>query len=157
VLGISMGGHGALMFALNNPGTFASVSALSPPIYTVESVKAFYDSFLWSLLLPIEDMWGEFDVQRIAKRNLYLRWRSPGDLHGSRLLLAWGDQEDPEFVSDCVRFHEHLLSHHIPHTVLPFHGDHDWKSWVPVVLETLRRQLPGPVRVPAQAGAPKAD
>jgi enterochelin esterase-like enzyme len=144
VMGISMGGHGALMFALHEPGSFSSVSAISPPIYTAESVKAFYDNLLWHFLLPIEDMWGPYDAKRVAERSVYNRWRSPADLNGIRLLIAWGKEEDPEFVRDCTQFNHYLNERQIPHTALNFPGGHEWKAWVPVVLEALRRQLPSP-------------
>ncbi len=138
VIGISMGGYGALMMALREPGAFSSVAALSAPIYTAESVKPFYDSWLWNLLLPIEDIWGPYDPSKIATRDLHLQWHSNADLHGSRLLLAWGDQDLPNLRAGNERLHQHLTEHGIAHEAVLFRGGHKWASWTTVVLDALR-------------------
>jgi enterochelin esterase-like enzyme len=141
VMGVSMGGYGALMFALREPGTFASVTAISAPIYTPESVKAFYETTLWRMLLPIESIWGPFDEKAVASRNLYQHWRKPEDLHGSQLLLAWGDQEDDDMVLNNQRFDQHLLKQGISHKKIVYHGAHDWEAWSPVIVQALTQQL----------------
>jgi enterochelin esterase-like enzyme len=141
VMGNSMGGYGALMYSLYEPGRFASVTALSAPVYTTEGVKHVYEDSLLRLVLPIEEIWGPYNPNSVAKRDLYRRWKSAEDLHGARLFLAWGDAEDADMIADNERLHAYLQQQGIPHQALVFHGEHAWKDWAPAILAALRQQV----------------
>jgi enterochelin esterase-like enzyme len=151
IMGNSMGGYGALMYSLYEPGVFTSVTALSAPVYTSEKVKQVYNgSLLVGLVLPIEEIWGPYDANAVAQRDLFRRWQTPEDLHGARLFLAWGDKEDPDVIADNQHLHEHLERQGIPHEFLVFHGEHAWKDWAPAIVTALRKQVSGSSALPAK-------
>ncbi|XP_052784479.1 S-formylglutathione hydrolase-like [Mya arenaria] len=66
IFGHSMGGHGALICALKNPGKFKSVSAFAPisnPIKAPWGIKAFT-----GYLGPEQAKWKEYDATELAKQ-----------------------------------------------------------------------------------------
>lgn len=140
VIGISMGGYGAMSFAKAAPHQFATVTAISPPIFSQAKVKDFYESFWWSLLLPIEEIWGRYDAARIAKNDPFVQWSTPASSR-ARLLLAWGSEESTSTRSDLSRFSEHLDQANIEHDRIVFPGGHKWKAWAPVLVQALNQQL----------------
>ena len=54
---------------------------------------AFQDSFWWGIFVPTERIWGKPDRKKIERSDLFLRWRTQADLHRSRLLVTWGNQD----------------------------------------------------------------
>lgn len=143
VVGVSMGAYGAFMSVLRNPGLFASAASLSGPIYTAETVKGFYESWFWGFIVPTERIWGPYDPAAIATRDLYRQWTKPEDLHGTRVLIAWGSQDDEDIRKSGELFDAHLTRARIPHRTIRFDGGHDWVSWTPVLLDTLAWQVNG--------------
>jgi len=142
VMGVSMGGYGALRFALLEPETFASASALSAPIFDTDRMLEFRDSFWIGLLIPVDRIWGE-DKRRdsVARDDLFVRWQAPADLHGLHLLTAWGSGDREGIVRSNRRFREHLQQHGIPHVSFEFEGPHKWTAWIPAIERALREQL----------------
>lgn len=142
VMGISMGGYGALRFALKNPELFSSVTALSAPILDSQQMLNFRDSFWWGLVVPVGRIWGkDNDVSVVARDDLFLQWTRPADLGGRRLRIAWS-QDDRRSVADTSRhFREHLAKHGIPHSWEVFPGEHEWDAWVPALERSLAVQL----------------
>ena len=66
IFGHSMGGHGALVCALRQPGRYRSVSALAPicaPVQVPWGRKAF-----GGYLGPDEAAWGEWDASQLVRR-----------------------------------------------------------------------------------------
>jgi S-formylglutathione hydrolase len=71
IMGHSMGGHGALVCALRNPGQYRSVSALAPitaPARCPWGRKAFS-----GYLGPDEDGWSAFDASALVARQPFQR------------------------------------------------------------------------------------
>ncbi len=141
LLGNSMGGYGALSFSLHEPGYFSTVTAISPPIHDTASMKQSAGRSIWRLFLPIDEIWGTADPSRVQRKSVFQAWKSPQALNGSRLLLAWGSEEDTALVNNNEQLHQHLVDHGIDHDVIRYVGGHDWESWSPVILEALRRNL----------------
>lgn len=142
LLGISMGGHGALRFALLEPDRFASVAAISAPILDTERIVALRAKRWWRLLVPMERIWGPLDDRaRIESEDLFRRWTAPRDLGGLRLILSWGTEDWPGIRAANERFRAHLEAHGIPHAALVYEGRHLWISWAPVLERILRLQL----------------
>jgi enterochelin esterase-like enzyme len=150
VMGISMGGFGALRFALLAPEHFSTVTALSAPIFDSEQMLDFRNSFWFGLIVPIRRIWGEPDREQLAEEDLYLRWTRQPDLRGLRLMLAWADHDKSQILEANVKFRAHLNAHGIVHESQVFAGKHDWKSWTPVLERALHVQL----AEPAQAASP---
>lgn len=142
VMGISMGGYGALRFALLDGDRFASVTAISAPILDTEAMMSLANEGFIRFVVPVERIWGPGDdPEEVGQADLFLRWTEPADLAGLRLVLAWGDRDRDRIVESNERFHAHLEEHGIAHEAFVFDGDHDWTAWTPAIMRALRLQL----------------
>lgn len=149
VMGVSMGGYGALRFAFLEPGLFSTATAISAPIMDTEHMLDFSRSFWLRLFIPTKKIWGRPSRAQIEKQDLFLRWTSQRDLKGVRLMLSWGNDDRGRIQTSSAKFHQHLASHGIEHVSFVYDGGHNWKSWSPVIERALRIQL-------REAGAEKA-
>ncbi|MCA9616562.1 MAG: hypothetical protein KC586_27580 [Myxococcales bacterium] len=142
VMGVSMGAHGSLRFALDHGDRFASVSALSGPVFDSQQMMDFTENRLYATLIPTHRVFGPADPDRVAREDIFLRWESPEDV-GPSLFLAWGT-EDREAIRDLnARFTAHLSEHGIDHHAEEYVGIHGWVDWAPVIERALRYQLAG--------------
>lgn len=142
VMGASMGGAGTLRFALNRPALWASATLISAPILDTARMVDFVRNPLFVPILPTDRIWGPADdLERIRRDDPYLRWTTQEDLQGLRVMLAWGARDRGGIVESSEAFSAHLTAHGIAHERLVFDGDHSWRSWTPVILEALRRQV----------------
>ncbi len=156
VMGISMGGHGALRFAQLEHRSFASATIISGAILDTDKMIEFSQSFLVKLFVPVERIWGPTDHRaRIAEQDIFLRWRGPADLKGVRLQLAWGDADRGGIAEANQRFAAHLDAHHIPYRKLIFPGGHKWTSWAPVLPELIARAVAPRPRASPLAASPR--
>ncbi len=143
VMGVSMGGNGALRFAHHRPDTFSTVAALSGPVMSTEQMVSFTNDRLLSIIIPMHRIFGPAAPRsRIEADDLFLRWTSPEETHMRSIVLAWGRQDRAAIIQGSRAFHRHLESHHIPHEAWEYDGGHNWRSWTPVILRALRVQLP---------------
>lgn len=146
VAGASMGGHGALRFALFEPGRFASVATLSGLILDTDGVHRFAESFFGRFLLPFERIWGPIeDVERIERTDVFRRWRSQADLQGMRLMVGWAERDRREIIETNEQFRRHLVASRIEHDHVVFEGRHSWKAWRPVISQVLRFAIWGSI------------
>ncbi len=142
VMGASMGGAGTLRFALNRPAMWASATMISAPILDTEQMVSFVRNPLFVPLVPTDRIWGPAgDLDRIRHDDPYLRWDSPEALGGMRLMLAWGDRDRGAIQESGAAFAAHLEARGVSFERLVYEGDHSWRSWTPVILEALRRQV----------------
>jgi len=142
VMGVSMGGYGALRFALLEPASFASVSALSAPIFDTQRMLEMRDSFWFRMAVPVDRIWGEDPpLSQVQQDDLFLRWRSQEDLRGLQLLLAWGSDDRDGIIASNRKFDAHLTAHAIDHIGVEFQGPHKWTAWTPVIARALREQV----------------
>lgn len=148
VMGISMGGYGAMRYAFLEPRHFSSVTAISAPIFDTDQMLSFRSSFWWGVIVPIERIWGQGVRSEVEQDDLYLRWRRQSDLRGLDLMLAWGDSDKDEIISTNRRFHAHLERQKIVHESQVFPGGHDWDAWRPVISRAISLQV-------ATGGAPR--
>lgn len=142
VMGVSMGAHGSLRLALDHGDRFASVSALSGPIFDSEQMLDFTDNRLYSILIPTHRVFGPADPQRVAREDIFLRWQSPEDV-GPSVFLAWGTEDRAGIRDLNARFSTHLEEHGIDHHAEEYVGIHGWVDWAPVIERALRFQLAG--------------
>ena len=145
VMGVSMGGYGSLRLAMDRPGHFASVTALSAPIFNTEQMMNFANDRMTQLFIPVHRIWGPANEREIRGRDPFLVWRRPADLHGMKLALHWGSEDREGIKATNVRLHEHLERQGIPHIAAEYQGNHSWVSWSPVIQQAMRDQL-GPAR-----------
>lgn len=140
VMGVSMGAHGALRLALDRPGSFATVSALSGPIFDSAQMLEFTDNRLYAMFIPTHRIFGPPNPERVAREDLFLRWSAPSDV-GASVFLAWGT-EDREGIRDLnARFSRHLRERSIDHHAEEYVGIHGWVDWAPVIERALRFQI----------------
>lgn len=153
MMGVSMGGAGALSFALAQPEAWRSVSVISAPIFDVDDVRELYGSFWINVFVPVEDIWGPFDCANSPQRDVYARWRSNADMGPFSLLVTWGSRDRQQIRETSLRFQEHLKQHGITAHSFEFEGDHSWASWREVFPVVLRQQIPlAPANVIATSG-----
>jgi len=142
VMGVSMGGHGTLRFAVSRPDLFKTASALSAPIFDVASATEFMNNFWLRLFVPVDSIWpGSRDPAAMAKRDLYHRFKKDADRKGVKLLLAWAAGDRQGIIDTNRKFQKHLKKHNITHTAFEFEGGHNWVSWSPVIQRVLREQV----------------
>lgn len=142
VMGVSMGAHGSLRFALDHGHRFASVSALSGPVFDSEQMMDFTDDRLYATFIPTHRVFGPADPRRVANEDIFLRWASPSDV-GLRIFLAWGTEDREAIRALNARFTEHLADRGIAHHAEEYEGIHGWVDWAPVIERALRYQLAG--------------
>lgn len=143
VMGVSMGGSGAIRFALHRPAQWASATFISAPLLDTDQMIDVARNPLFVPIIPMDRIWGPTsDRDRIAMDDPFVRWRDPEALGGLRIMVAWGNRDRGPIVSTSARFHRHLRRHGVPHEHLEFEGDHSWRSWTPVVIEALHRMVP---------------
>jgi len=142
VMGISMGGHGALRFGLKRPDMFSTITALSAPIFDTEQMLEFREHFWWGLVVPVGRIWGKSkDRAVMARDDLFVEWSKPEDLSGRRLRVAWATDDRKEVIKTSQKFHAHLQDKHIPHSFEVFPGDHEWDAWMPALERALGVQV----------------
>jgi len=131
LMGISMGGFGALRFAYFASDSFSAVSALSAPIIEREADEKPRISLLVRLLFPLKRIFGEDFKEGFAEQNPYNAWlRDPG-LRKMRLQLIWGADDGGRIRDSNRRFSAHLLHHNVEHDHFEFDGRHRWVDWLP--------------------------
>lgn len=131
LLGISMGGYGAMRFALFEKAMFSSVSVLSAFIISNEKSERAKGSFFLKLLFPIKRIFGKDYKARFHKENFYNTWPNDPELRKLRLQLIWGNNDRPKTKRANESFHQTLLEAGVEHDHFIYSGKHKWASWLP--------------------------
>ncbi len=142
VAGISMGGNGALRWALDHPETFSSVSILSGPIFDAGQMRSFTHSFPFRWLVPVGRIFGPLTDERLQRVDPFQRWQSAADLGATRLFFARGTEDRSGIIETNEAFRVHLERRGIAHRYLVFPGGHRWVDWKPLFPELLRFAIP---------------
>jgi len=128
VAGLSMGGYGALRFALKYPEKFQAAALLSPAIYNPEpptdssarSVKVFAQ--------PGTDGTYSAEVWRAnnypALWDAYLQKKMPVAMY-----VNSGDDDDFFIESEATQFYELLRKNKQPAELRIVNGKHEWSVW----------------------------
>jgi len=141
VMGVSMGAHGALRFALHRPERFASVTALSGPIFDTEQMMSFTQNRLYSTFIPTHRIFGPPSPRsRIEAEDIFLRWDDPDDVEVD-IFFGWATDDRGQIKLLNERFHQHLEERGIPHHAEEFEGGHNWYTWEPVIARAMRYHL----------------
>ncbi len=131
LMGISMGGFGALRFAYFAADSFSSVSAISAPIIEREGDEKPRIPFLIRLLLPIERIFGTDFKNNFARENPYNSWVNDSRLRDMRLQLIWGSEDRDGIRLSNRRLSAHLLKYDKSHDAFEYQGNHKWVAWKP--------------------------
>jgi pimeloyl-ACP methyl ester carboxylesterase len=114
LLGISMGGQGALRIAFRHPDLFPAVAAISPAIEYHELYGQGYN---------VEEL---YDSKEQCRQDTV-----PMHIHPSRYppyIGYWIDPDDQPWYRGCDRLHEKLNALGVPHTIdlTTRAGGHSW-------------------------------
>ncbi len=144
VAGISMGGNGALRFALDHPEMFASVEIISGPILDAAGMKAFVKNGLFRWVAPLDRIFGTAtDPESLRRDDPFQRWQSGADLGRLRLYFARGTEDRKEIIASNEAFRAHVEEHGIPHRYVIFPGGHRWEDWKKLFPDVLRFAVRG--------------
>ncbi len=142
VMGVSMGGSGALRFAHHRPDRFSTVTSISGPVMNTDQMIGFVDNRLYQVVIPTYRIFGPPEPRsRIERDDLYLQWTSLEATGMDRIVLAWGDRDRAQIIEGDHAFDRALREHHVPHQAWEYRGGHNWVSWAPVIERALAYQL----------------
>ncbi len=132
IAGLSMGGFGALNFALKYPDKFSSCVAFSAAIFSEESIMA-TDEKGWGWILA--SLYGPYQ-EGAARLTEHYHQNNPFDITTAkgkaaysnlRLMIDCGD--DDFLTDDNCRLHVHLNKLGIKHEFRMRDGAHTWTYW----------------------------
>lgn len=142
VMGVSMGGAGALSIAHHRPDRFSTVTAISAPVFDTDGMIDFVRSRLFAIIIPTHRIFGPPTPRsRIERDDLYLQWTTRESTGMRRIVLAWGDHDRGGIKQGSRAFSRHLTEHDIPHDAWEYDGGHAWVAWGPVIERALVTQL----------------
>jgi enterochelin esterase-like enzyme len=131
LMGISMGGAGTMYTAIHYMDRFASATVLSAPLFDVAQTMRFLEGKVLRGI-PVAQLFGPPDVEKVEANNPYTMLRSAEDLRGTQLLLGVGRSDLPGLLPSNRSLHEHFVTHDVPHHYLEYRGGHGWRSWAQV-------------------------
>lgn len=141
IAGISMGGFGALSYAMRHPGLFASAAALSASLRTAFDIEDMdqpeyekrYGKVLGAKLKGKDRMATQYPDNCplcLAKA------KNAADLAQTRFFFDCGAEDC--FVTGASLLHTELRAKKIPHSYLVRPGEHDWEYWRGALPDMLR-------------------
>jgi enterochelin esterase family protein len=143
IMGISMGGMGALKIALRKPELFGTVAAHSSAVLPVDpdDLPRQYQQMLWGRYG--DQIFGNpLDARKWREENpMYLAGKASAEsLKGLRIYFDVGSADRYQFQGTNAALHELMEEREIPHTwVLIDGGGHAWSSGFPMA--ALERSL----------------
>ncbi len=146
VAGLSMGGYGALKFAVKYPDKFVFAASLSGALGAATQTDA-APGFAWDFLRPsIMRTYG--DADSLARRTNDLRRlvrELPADKIASLPFLYFDCGTEDGFLPTNRDLSALLLERKIPHEFRQLPGGHNWAYWdaqIPEVLKIAHSRLP---------------
>jgi len=139
VAGISMGGYGALRWALARPGLFCAAGALSPAVEQMcwPAVQA----MPFFIRPSLKRTFGDDPVKNVLRQNDLYAMLLDDPLLAARapFLYVRCGTEDKYRLAEIVSFFDRYLdAFAIPHSVVLETGVHDWPYWRRVFPEFAR-------------------
>ena len=131
LLGISMGGFGAMRFALFEEGAFSNISVLSAFIISNEQREKAKSSWLFRLIFPVKRIFGENYKAKHNQESFYNSWLHEPHLRNMPLQLIWGDNDNARILRANESFHQTLVEAGVEHDHFVYAGRHKWVSWLP--------------------------
>jgi S-formylglutathione hydrolase FrmB len=133
IAGISMGGYGALRFAFKYPQMFASVSAQMPALLE-QLPHGAGNAGLTAFFGPA---FGHPADEAFWKANTPFVFARAASLHGLKIYMDCGDQDDYGFDAGTREMDKLLNARHVPHESHIYPGRHDWQFVVQHLEESL--------------------
>ncbi len=134
IMGVSMGGIGALQMGLRHPELFSSISSISGPVLTeaqaVEHVKSSFARWF----VDLNRIFGDCtDQEFMESHNPFAIVKLKKNDPRQRIFLAAGRQEKEFFRGTSTGYHEFLDKNDVAHHWEIFEGGHGWRFWAPVI------------------------
>lgn len=140
IIGVSMGGYGALLHALKYPSMYAACAAFSPGIRTdqqiIELTQKEYDiryGHPFGMNLNgesrITGYYKQYDILRIINNS------KPEDIAKVKFYINCGDND--LFTIGCCLLHIEMVKRKVTHVYNMGSGEHDWTYWKQFELDGL--------------------
>lgn len=127
--GLSMGGYGAMLYALSHPDMFNAAVSLSGSLFSdqpaeVEARKPFFER-----VLP--GIYGEpFDMERFRSWTVFQRLAvAADDAQTLGVWLAAGDADFVGILNGTTRLHDELRRRKVESHLRIYGGGHTWELW----------------------------
>jgi S-formylglutathione hydrolase FrmB len=131
--GLSMGGFGAMVYALTKPQLFTAAISLSGSLFTdkPEEIKL----RLARTGQMFDGVYGEpFDPERFRAWTVFQRLaNAPQDAARLKYWLAAGDKDFSGILSGTVRLHQELLARGMSSELRIYSGAHTWSLWAAAI------------------------
>jgi S-formylglutathione hydrolase FrmB len=128
VTGVSMGGYGALRFALRYPNLFVAVSAHSPALIDVPPKINVSDEQQAAVAEELGRAFGsKVDLAFWKRESPFTMVRDGPRPAGLQIYFDCGSEDDFGFNKGSAQFDELLTAHGIPHEFHLYPGGHDWE------------------------------
>jgi len=138
LVGVSMGGHGALLLGLKHPEMFESVASISGSLFDRAKAAELAGKRFLDWTIDITRMLGDgSDEEFLEANNPYSLVERLPAAERPRIFLAYGTEEPESLRLATTRFHDFLVEEGIGHEWAPFDGSHNWESWAPVIEEAI--------------------
>ncbi|MEB8432023.1 alpha/beta hydrolase-fold protein [Cocleimonas sp. KMM 6892] len=133
LMGISMGGFGALRMASIYKNSFSSLSAISTPVLSNENKQDTKVPLLVRLFFPLKRIFGPKLYNGDESQSIRNVWSDKNNvaLQKIRLQLIWGDKDQPNIIRSNQSFHELLQKSGREHEYFIYDGGHKWVDWQP--------------------------
>ena len=132
VAGLSMGGYGALVYAMKHPELFVSCAPMSAAIRTDQQIINFSPQ-RWKVIESVVYGPGLKGKERLTKlliENDPLHLVQTADVKKLKSVKYYIDCGDNDHVTiGNSTLHILMTEHHIPHTFIMRHGRHNWTYW----------------------------
>ena len=138
IMGVSMGGGGALQIGMRHPELFAGVGSFSGLLLDEEDAKKLIRTSGMRFFVDLARVFSDGSDQAFFDaHNIYKIAELRGAALDQRIFLAAGTREAPEFLQTTGKFHDHLSRLGIDHVFTAYDGGHGWRAWLPVIEEAL--------------------
>jgi S-formylglutathione hydrolase FrmB len=127
--GLSMGGYGALLYALDRPRSFAAAFSLSgslfPPMPTDPADRVGRATAMFGAAFG-----APFDGERFNRWNLFLKLPAyAADPERTPFYLTVGDRDLPRLIEANAAFRAALAEHGLSAAFRVDPGGHEWSLW----------------------------
>ncbi|VVD82897.1 esterase [Pandoraea sputorum] len=135
--GLSMGGYGAMRYALKYPEKFKAAALMSPAIYNPEPPKDSSARFVKVFAEPNTN--GEYSA-RVWQQNNYPAYFDEFLKKGIKvpMYINSGDDDDFNIEMEATRFYELLRANKQPAELRIVDGKHEWPVWASTLPDALK-------------------
>lgn len=127
--GLSMGGFGALLYALDRPDLFRAAFSLSGSLFDNTAADMERRASLYERIF--EGVYGvPFDARRFLDWNVFGKLDSPKlKAYPISVWLSAGDRDFPAILAGTVRMHSELTRRGLDSELRVVPGEHTWALW----------------------------